>query len=116
VYLCAVVALAEVEDRRWWLDLEVFQSLGGGIRGLSNLPDGAVGAGQLRQLNALEVVADVAPGVLAGVLDDPFKQQREHGDGDGGMDTMDRPVWNTGRIFRPLLSVRQASSTRCCCL
>ena len=38
-----------------------------------DLPDGAVGAGQLRELNALEVVAHVAPSILAGVLDHAFQ-------------------------------------------
>jgi len=35
----------------------------------------------LRQLNALEVVSDIAPGILAGVLDGALKQQGKHRDG-----------------------------------
>ncbi|MBK7238431.1 MAG: hypothetical protein IPI02_23650 [Sterolibacteriaceae bacterium] len=49
------------------------------------------------------------------MLDGAFKQQGQDGDGDVGMDAMGAQ-WNTGRIFKPLFIVRQASSTRCCCL
>ena len=63
----------EPEDGRRRLDLQCFQSIGRFRRGFGDLPDGAVGAGQLRELNALEVVAHVAPSILAGVLDHAFQ-------------------------------------------
>src|SRR5574340_1038626 len=82
----------EAEDRRWGLDLERFQALSGMWRGFGDLPDGAIGARQLGELDVLEIIADVAPGVLAGVLDGALQEEGEHRDGDMGMDAVGRPV------------------------
>ena len=60
--------------------------------GLGDLPDGPVRARQLRQLDLLQVVTDVAPGVTTRLLGDPFEPQRQHGEGDVRMDAMRRPV------------------------
>ena len=44
------------------------------------------------QLNVTQIVANIAPGVMARVLRDALQQQREDGDRDVGMDAMRRPM------------------------
>ena len=76
-----IAASGEVKDWRWRLDLQHFQALSR-LRGrFGDLPDGAVRAGQLRELDAPQAVRDIAPCVSAGVLDGAFEKQRQHGDG-----------------------------------
>jgi len=45
--------------------------------GRGALGDPPIGGGQGDQVHPVELVADVAPGVAGGVLDDPDQQQRE---------------------------------------
>mgnify|MGYP000234679856 CR=1 FL=1 len=41
--------------------------------GVRDLPDGAIWAQQLRKFYLLQIIPDVAPGILIGVLDDPLQ-------------------------------------------
>ena len=68
VYLWGLPVSGELEDGRRRVDLQGFQALGRLGRRVGDLPDGAVRAQQLRELNAPQAVGDVAPGVAAGVL------------------------------------------------
>jgi len=65
-----------VEDRRWLLNLQGFQALESVGGGLSDLPDGAVGAQQLSKFYPLQIVFDVAPGIGAGLLGDALSQAK----------------------------------------
>ncbi|MGC8519615.1 MAG: hypothetical protein ACP5P4_14010 [Steroidobacteraceae bacterium] len=54
------------------------------LRGrLSDLPDHPDWAGQLSQLDLLEMVADVAPSTIIHLLGEPLEEERQHGEGDG---------------------------------
>jgi hypothetical protein len=67
----------ELEDFGRFLDLERFQTVVCLQTGHGDLPDLSARARQLRQFDLLEVVSDVAPGVLARVLGDALEQQRQ---------------------------------------
>ncbi len=88
VYLGLWQGSEQVDHRLRRFKLQHFQSLSCLWLGVSHLPDGSVGAQQLRQLNLFQVIADVAPRILGGVFDHPFQEQRQNGDGDVGMDAM----------------------------
>lgn len=81
-----------MEHRRRRLDLQGFQALSRLRRGLGDLPDGAVRAQQLRELDAPQTVRHVAPSVVAGVLDGALQQQRQHRDRHMRVDAVRRPV------------------------
>jgi hypothetical protein len=81
-----------VEDRRWLLDLQGFQTLNGARRRFGDLPDRSVRAQQLRKFYPLQIVLDVASAVGASLLGDALEEQREDGERDVGMDPVRRPV------------------------
>ena len=82
----------EVEDGYGCLDLQCFQAFSRCWRGFGDLPDRTVGAQQLRKLDALQIVADVAPRVAAGVLGGTFEQKRQYRESDVSMNPVRRPV------------------------
>ena len=79
-------------------DLQGFQSLSCGWRRLGDLPDRAVRARQLRQFHLLEIVTDVAPGIVAGMLRNPFEQQGQHGQRNMRVNPMRRPVIDRAQL------------------
>jgi hypothetical protein len=82
----------EIQDRWGLWDFQGFQALERLRGGLRDLPDRPVGARQLSQFDLLEIVADVAPGIDAGLLGEALQEEREHGEGDVGVDAVRRPM------------------------
>ena len=81
-----------MEDRRGCVNLQGFQTFECVWRGFCDLPDGGVGAQQLSQLYASQIVFDIAPGIATGVLGHSLEQQRDHRQGDVRVDAMGGPV------------------------
>src|SRR6266566_1690283 len=78
----------EVEEPGGFTELERGEDgllAGGGCGALRNV---AVGGGQRDEVHTVEFVADVAPGVVGGVLDHPEQQQREPAQLDVGADAV----------------------------
>lgn len=63
------------ENWRQRLDVQRFQLLSRSWGRLRHLPDRPVGAQQLRQLDVFEIVADIAPRILASMLDRALRRR-----------------------------------------
>lgn len=80
------------------------------------LGHGAGTGGQGDQVQTAELVADVAPGVVGGVLHDPDEQQCEPAELDVGADAVLAVWWNTERRPRWPFMSRHPDSTAMSCL
>src|SRR3990170_878458 len=92
----------ELEEARWFGQLEGAQDLllAGGELGA--LAAEAGGAGEGAEVEALEFVAEVAPGLVGGVLGDPDEQEGEPAEEDVGADPLFLAVVDGAQLERGL--------------
>lgn len=106
----SVAGEGEIEEPGGLSELERGEDGLPGSGGGGALRDVAVGGREGDQVHPLEFVADVAPGVVGGVLDDPDQEQGERAQLEWARIRSSR-WWNTGRGPRAPFMSRQPRST-----